>query len=158
MLVASLVHGPGIEPSPQQWPEPLQYKTLTCWATRECLNSPFFFWSFFVFFRPHLKHREVLRLGVEWELQLLAYTTGHGNVGSVTHWSRPGIEPTTSQFQVKLIYTVPRWELPSSPFLSRQFWDMNYILNCCATITAILSENSLHLYILQNCDPICIKQ
>ena len=31
---------------------------------------------FFIFFLgPHLQHMEVPRLGVEWELQLLAYTT-----------------------------------------------------------------------------------
>ena len=34
----------------------------------------FFFWSF-VFFGSHLQHMDVPRLGVEWELQLLAYAT-----------------------------------------------------------------------------------
>ena len=33
----------------------------------------------------YLQHMEVHRLGVELELQLLAYTTGHGNTGSLTH-------------------------------------------------------------------------
>ena len=28
------------------------------------------------------------------------YTTGHSNVGFLTHWARPGIEPTTSLFLV----------------------------------------------------------
>ena len=31
--------------------------------------------SFFFFLGPHLQHMEVPRLGVEWELQLLAYNT-----------------------------------------------------------------------------------
>ena len=31
---------------------------------------------------PHLQHMEVPR--VEWELQLLAYTTAHSNTGSLT--------------------------------------------------------------------------
>ena len=37
------------------------------------LNTAVFF--FFVFLGPHLWHMEVLRLGVELELQLPAYTT-----------------------------------------------------------------------------------
>ena len=59
----------------------------------------FFFFSF-VFLGPHMQHMEVPRLGVELELQLLAYTTAtamwdrtasatyttvHGNAGSLTH-------------------------------------------------------------------------
>ena len=36
----------------------------------------------------------------------------HGNAGSLTHWSRPGIEPTTSWSLVRFISTAPRWELP----------------------------------------------
>ena len=35
----------------------------------------FFFFFFFYFLWPHPRHREVPRLGVEWELQLPAYTT-----------------------------------------------------------------------------------
>ena len=30
---------------------------------------------FFFFLGPHLQHMEVPRLGADWELQLLAYTT-----------------------------------------------------------------------------------
>ena len=37
------------------------------------------------FLGPHLWHMEVLRLGVEWELQLPAYTTAHSNTRSLTH-------------------------------------------------------------------------
>ena len=33
----------------------------------------------------HAWHMEVSSLGVESELQLLAYTTAHGNDGSLTH-------------------------------------------------------------------------
>ena len=32
----------------------------------------------------------------------LTHTTAHSNAGSVTHWARPGIEPTTSWFLVRL--------------------------------------------------------
>ena len=56
---------------------------------------------------PHLWHMEVPRLGVEWELQLLAYTTAHGNAGSFTHWVTPGIESTFSWILVKFITTEP---------------------------------------------------
>jgi len=39
------------------------------------------------------------------------YTTAHGNAGSLTHWARPGIEPTTSWFLDSL--TPEPWrELP----------------------------------------------
>ena len=39
------------------------------------------------------------------------YTTAHGIARSLTHWVRPGIEPTTSQFLVRFISAVPQWEL-----------------------------------------------
>ena len=40
-----------------------------------------------------------------------AYTTGHGNARSSTHWGRPGIEPTTSWFLVRFVSAVPQQEL-----------------------------------------------
>ena len=39
------------------------------------------------------------------------YTTAHGNARSLTHWLRPGIEPSTSSFLVGFISTEPRREL-----------------------------------------------
>ena len=40
------------------------------------------------------------------------YTTAHGNAGSLTHWSRPGItEPETSWFPVGFVSAAPWWEL-----------------------------------------------
>ena len=58
-----------------------------------------------------MRHMEVPRLGVQLELQLpqqqpqphrtqaesATYPTAHGNAGFLTHWARPGIEPTSSQ-------------------------------------------------------------
>ena len=44
-------------------------------------------------------YMEVPGLGVKLDLQLQAYTTAKatcGNTGSLTHWVRPGIEPTSS--------------------------------------------------------------
>ena len=67
---------------------------------------------FYFFFWPHLQHREVPGLGVESELQLrqptlqpqprwiqtasATYTAACGNAGSLTHWVRPGVKPTSS--------------------------------------------------------------
>ena len=71
----------------------------------------------FFFSGPHPQYMEVPSLGVKLELQLPActtvtatsvtYTTVHGNTRSLTHWLRPGIEPTTSWFLVGLVCTVP---------------------------------------------------
>ena len=43
------------------------------------------------------------------------YTTAHGNIGSLTHWARPGIEPTTSWF---LAGFVNHWGKAVTPSLS----------------------------------------
>ena len=40
-----------------------------------------------------------------------ACTTAHGNVGSITHWVRPGIKPASSWMLVRFISAEPRWEL-----------------------------------------------
>ena len=82
--------------------------------------------SFFCFLGPHPWHMEVHGLGVESELQLLActtatqdpgpvwaYTTAHGNAGSLTHRVRPGIKPATSWFLVGFVSAAPRQELLS---------------------------------------------
>ena len=45
---------------------------------------------------PNLWHMESSKLGVKSELPLLAYTTAHGNAGSLTHGAEPGIKPATS--------------------------------------------------------------
>ena len=81
------------------------------------LHSAAFSWTFFTSSFPHLfffralLRQEVPRLGVESELQLIAYTiaqqcwiwatsatytTTFGNTRSLTHWARPGIEPASS--------------------------------------------------------------
>ena len=89
------------------------------------LNTLFLFFVFvFVFLGLHPQYMEVPRLGVQSEQQLLAYTTAtatsdlsgvcttaQGNTRSLTHWVRPGIEPATWWFLVRLIYTAPRQEV-----------------------------------------------
>ena len=38
------------------------------------------------------------------------HTTAHGNTGSLSHWVRPGIEPTISWFLVGFVSSEPRWK------------------------------------------------
>ena len=87
------------------------------------------FWTvtfFFFLWGPRPRLTEVCRLGVESVLQLLAHSTAkatpdlicvwdihhnHGNTGSLTHWVRPGIEPTSSWILVRSFTAEPQWEL-----------------------------------------------
>ena len=79
-----------------------------------------------VFLGLHLQHMEVPRLGVESELQLLAYTTtiatqdlsyvcdlyhSSRQCQSLTHWARPGIEPMSSWILARFVTTEPWREL-----------------------------------------------
>ena len=47
----------------------------------------------------------------------VTYTTAHAKAGSLTHWERPGIEPTISWFLVGFISAVSWRELQDSLFL-----------------------------------------
>ena len=69
---------------------------------------------------------EVPRLGVEWGLQLPAYTVAHSSVASLTHRARPGIEPASSWIRVGFDTAEPRWELP--PFLHSSSYFKDCIL------------------------------
>ena len=64
-----------------------------------------------------MQHVEVSKIGVESELQLLAYTTTHNNARSPTHRVRPGIEPASSWILVGFLTAVPQWELPKLSLL-----------------------------------------
>ena len=87
-------------------------------------------------------HVEVPRLGVKLEIQLLAYTTATAmwdlgrvcnlyhsshNVGSLTHWVRPRIEPTSSWILVRFVSTAPQKELLCFPILFSVFSKFNDI-------------------------------
>ena len=65
----------------------------------------------YLFLGPQLQPMEVPRLGVKSELQLLVYATVHSNARSFTHWSRPGIEATSSWIPVGFVTSVPQQEL-----------------------------------------------
>ena len=97
---------------------------------------------------------EVPRLGVESELQLPAYptaqqhgiwavsanhTTGHGNSRSLTHWVRPGIEPTSSWTLVGFVSAEPQQVLPTWVIS----WTCDWYLKCVCQGR----ESSLSLYI-----------
>ena len=85
------------------------------------------FFSCFLCFLAFPWHLEALRLEVELELQYrptpqpwqlrsqaasATYTTAHGNTGSLTHWVRPGIEPSTSWL---LVGFVNHWAMTGTP-------------------------------------------
>ena len=93
----------------------------------EVLVEPRFFvkkiFFFSVFLGSHPRCTEFLRLGVELELQPLAYATAtampdpscichlntaHGNGSSLTQWARPGVEPVSSLMLVSLVSTEHR--------------------------------------------------
>ena len=48
----------------------------------------------------------------------VTYTTAHGNTRSLTHWARPGIEPTSSWILVRFITAEPQWVLQDIEFIS----------------------------------------
>ena len=51
------------------------------------------------------------------------YTTAHGNTESLTHWARPGIEPSTSWFPVGFIN---HWAMTGTP-INNLFSYLNYM-------------------------------
>ena len=102
----------------------------------------FVFWVFvFYFLGLHPQHMEVPRLGVESELQPLAYATAtatwglscicnlhhsSGQLGCPTHLVRPGIKPKTSWILVGFISTAPQWKLPTLDFKSLFSFSYHY--------------------------------
>ena len=74
-----------------------------------------------LFVGPQQQHMEVPRLGVESHLQMPAYsnmsvtyTIAHGHAGSLTHWTRPGIETASSWILVGFVTTEPQQD-PTAP-------------------------------------------
>ena len=99
-------------------------QTLCCFSHRHMHRDIchtiiwLFFFFFFFFLGPHLQHMEVHRLGLNGSCSCrptpqpqqcrirassVTYTTAHCNTGSLTHWSRPGIKPTSSWILVGLL-------------------------------------------------------
>ena len=85
---------------------------------------------FFLLFRATLQHMEVPRLGVQSELQLLAYPTATQDLSHVCylrhsswqcqvliHWAVPGIKSASSWILDGFVTTESQWELLCTFFL-----------------------------------------
>ena len=61
------------------------------------------------------------------QAEFVTYTTAHGNIGSSTQWTRPGIEPATSWF---LVGFVNHWATMGTPrnliLKSLHEWSVRY--------------------------------
>ena len=83
------------------------------------------------------------------------YTTAHGNTRSLTHWVRPGIEPTTSWF---LVGFVNHWATTGTPVLRsnpllfclthylQPQWSHHCCLNTLGTVLTQVLCNFCFLY------------
>ena len=47
----------------------------------------------------------------------VTYTAAYGNTRSLTHWTRPGIKPSSLWILVRFVTTEPQGELPDSAYL-----------------------------------------
>ena len=87
------------------------------------------------------------------------HTTAHGNAGSLTHWARPGIRPTSSWIPVG---TVNFWAMMGAPQLV-YFWNNENVLKLTVVMVADISECiksyliGLHEWILWNVNYSSIK-
>ena len=85
----------------------------------------FFFFFFFLLFRGHHSIWRFPGQGLNWSCSCWptpqpqqhriwaassTYTTAHGNAGSLTHWARPGTEPTTLWFLI-----INHWAMTGTP-------------------------------------------
>ena len=52
--------------------------------------------------------------------QIGATAAGHSNARSLTHWSRPGIEPKSSWILVIFLTAEPRWDTPEYIFNKKE--------------------------------------
>ena len=70
----------------------------------------------------------------------VTYTTAHSNTGTLTHWAKPRIKPTSLWLLAGFISTEPQWELPGFNIWCK-------CLNTCIIKTSFffLSYNS-HLF------------
>ena len=103
-----------------------------------------------------LQLMEVPYPGVEWELQLLAYTTAHSNARSLNRWVRPGIKPTSSWILAGLITTEPQWELPDKVLFLDMLclrWNDVGIIN---GRVLLVGDNILNWQTVGNIDPLIV--
>ena len=98
-----------------------QFYGTICPPIRNYYYLFIYLFIFFVYFLgPHMQHVEVPRLGVQSELQLMAYTTAtakqdlshvcdtaHSNARSLAHRTSPGMEPASSWLLVGFVSATP---------------------------------------------------
>ena len=100
----------------------------------------------FFFSRLHLWHMNVPRLGVKSEPQLRpipepwqhwiwaaseTYAAACRNTGSLTHWARPGIKPTSPQSHVQVLNPLNHnGKSSSTNFLNGDIFRIKYFLFC----------------------------
>ena len=107
---ASLHHSHSNDSSLTHWARP-GFKPVSWWIVLGSVNCRATTGNPNFFLKPHLWDIEFPRLGVELELQLrptpqpqqcwiwaasATYAAACSNTGSLTHWVRPGIKPTSS--------------------------------------------------------------
>ena len=120
----------------------------------------------FFFLGPNPQCMEVPRLaGLNWscscwptpqsqqhgiQAKSATYAAAHGNPGSLTHWARPGIKPTSSWMLVGFVMAELQWKLPQPSLLF--FWDSNYtyVRPIVQQVTKVLLM-LFFLFVLQFC-------
>ena len=71
-----------------------------------------------------------------------SYTTAHGNAGSLIHWARPRIEPTTSWFLVRF---VNHWATMGTPFSENNFLRGIYISDYILLVNYFVCNDTFFL-------------
>ena len=138
-------------PKPHLWPMP--QLAASWWHSM----SQFSF-LFFLLCGPQPRHMEVPRLGLSQscsrqpmpqpqprQIRTMSetYTMAHSNARSLTHWMRPGFEPTTSWFLVRFISAAPWQELPN--IVTYWAWFSGSIVKLlCQYNTLLMSSQWLH--------------
>ena len=85
------------------------------------------------------------------------YTTAHSNTRSLTHWGRPGIEPTSSCMLVRFVTAEPWQELLMSffnivIFILLLFFMFNIIFMLGFFLSFYISNTGLFRWLLSSCD------
>ena len=129
------------------WGQGLNPMAVTMWQCQifNVLNHYFLFF----FLGLHPRPMEFLGQGLNWSYscqptpqpqQHGTYTTAHGNAGSLTHWTRPGVEPTSSWILVGFVSAAPQRELLD--FLL--FSDWMIFVCVCVCVCVFSSSISRH--------------
>ena len=77
------------------------------------------------------------------QIQAATYTTAHSNTRSLSHWARPGIEPTPLWFLVGFVSPVPRWEFLLIYFYLKYSWFT--VLGQCLLCSKVI-QLYIHIY------------